>query len=146
MARLAVADDSLFDVSDIESKRPGPSYTFDTIMALRATRPTDDGEWVWIIGGDTLPELATWHRIDELVDIVRIVTVVRPGFAAPDLAALRARIANDALERLLADRFETPAVPISSTEIRRRVRTGDSVSELTPSPVAAYIRRHGLYR
>lgn len=144
MARLAVDDDPLFEVSEVELHRAGPSYTIDTVDEL-GRQLGDQCELFWIIGSDSLPELATWHRIGELLDRIRIVTATRPGFVAPDMTSLESKAGTSAVERLLSDRCGTPEIDISATGIRQRVRNGRSVRYLTPEPVVDYIATEGLY-
>lgn len=146
MTRIAVDGDGLFDVSDIELQRTGPSYTFDTVMEMRE-RLKMGPEIVWIIGADSLPELATWSRIGKLVEAAKIVTATRPGWerGRVELSALRMTIGNAAVERLLANCLETPAVGISASEIRSRARGGLSIRYLVPLAVESYIHKHGLY-
>jgi nicotinate-nucleotide adenylyltransferase len=145
MARLAVADEPRFDVSDIEIRRTGLSYTILTVEAFRR-EVGPEVPLAWIIGGDTLPELHTWYRVRELVDACRIVTAVRPGFEAPDLAPLRRSLSAEQIERLRADVLTTPRIDISATQIRRRVRESRSIRYLVPESVGGYIAASGLYR
>lgn len=147
MARLAVQGDALFEVSDIELSRPGPSYTFDTVSSLRTARP-DVTEWNWIIGADSLAELESWHRIADLAKLTRIVTMVRPGHTrrtAADLPGLLAKLGPPALEEILALQLPTPAIDISATDIRTRVARRQSIRYLTPDAVVDYIREQAVY-
>ncbi len=144
MARLAVAGDPLFEVSDIETLRQGPSYTVDTLADLEQ-RLCDRVEFFWIIGADSLPELATWSRIATLLAGARVVTATRPGFETPDLAPLEAIAGQPAVERLLADCCATPGIDISATDIRDRIRRGLSVRYLVPAKVEKYILAGKLY-
>ncbi|MCZ6682443.1 MAG: nicotinic acid mononucleotide adenylyltransferase, partial [Planctomycetota bacterium] len=134
----------LFEVSEVELHRAGPSKSIDTVDEL-SRQNGDKCDLFWIIGADSLPELATWHRIGELLDRIRIVTAARPGFVVPDVTSLEAKVGAPAVEKLISDRFRTPEIDISATGIRQRVRKGRSVRYLTPSPVAEYIAREGLY-
>jgi nicotinate-nucleotide adenylyltransferase len=144
MARLAVESDPLFEVSDIELTRAGPSYTFDTVTTFRQ-HVAAETVLFWIIGADSLPELATWSRVRQLVGIVEIVTAARPGWECPDLTALRHAIGDDAVERLLRNRVSTPQIGISATEIRDRIRAGRSIRYFTPCSVCEFIRKRDLY-
>ena len=144
MIRGAIDGDPLFEASDIETRRPGPSYTIDTIAALRADVGAT-AELFWIIGADSLPELATWHRAADLVASVRIVAASRPGWSAPDLSTLERAVGKPALDRLLADRCPTPEIDISATNIRERIGMGRSVRYLTTSAVIAHIQQNRLY-
>ncbi len=144
MVRLAIEGDPLFEASDVELGRAGPSYTLDTVAEFHR-RFGDTAELFWIIGADSLPELPTWHRIDELVKRVTIVTAARPGSVKPAVADLADAVGEEAARALLSDRCPTPEIDISATRIRARVAAGDSVRYLTPEAVASYIQRHGLY-
>jgi nicotinate-nucleotide adenylyltransferase len=144
MARVAVKDDPLFEVSDVELRRAGPSYTFDTVEHL-GERLGTSVELFWIIGGDSLPELPTWYRIAELVSRVRIVTATRPGWEAPAMSVLAEAVGNEHARVLLDDRCDTPAIDISASDIRARVGAGRAIRYLLPEAAASYIATHGLY-
>ena len=136
MCRLAVERSDLFDVSDLELRRSGPSYTVDTARAL--TRNGWD-RVAWLIGGDTLPLLPDWHEPDALLREVEFVVVARPGWSI-DWQSLPA-----AYHPLRARVVTAPLIEISATDIRRRVATGRSIDYLTPPSVVDYIRDRGVY-
>ncbi len=131
MLRAAVAGEPTFEVDPCELGRAGPSYTVDTVLALRARLP--DAQLHYLIGADNLPLLHTWHRIDELRALVRFVVFHRrlPDASAPGTEPF------PTLDRVL---------DLSSTEIRNRVASGRSIRYLVPEAVAAVIDAHGLYR
>jgi nicotinate-nucleotide adenylyltransferase len=137
MCRRAVAGDSLFDVSDLELARPGPSYTIDTARDLRR-RGWD--HVAWLIGADMVPFLPMWHQPIDLLREVELVIVARPGWSF-DWEAM-----PQAFQGLAAQVVEAPLIDISATMIRRRVEVGRSIRYLTPDPVVDYINAHGLYR
>ena len=153
MASLAAAEQPGWTASDIELKREGPSYTFDTLTALRATSTQ---QFFFIIGADAFAEIATWARYPAVLDLAHFAVVARPGIT---LDSLQKRLPNLAERMTTPDLFkpqasspkpvviliqaETPDV--SSTTIRRRVRAGESISELVPASVASYISTHRLY-
>jgi len=145
MLRLAVTDEPGFDISNCEIERPGPSYTIDTVITFRRELG-DKAELHWLIGADSLSELASWYRVDELVGMCQIVTAARPGWESPDLSALTERVGEREVGRLRDGILPTPRIDISASEIRRRVRGGQSVRWLVPMAVAQYIDRGGLYR
>ena len=140
MLRLALAGEPRFDALPIEFDRPGKSYTVDTVRALQALHPGDG--FVFIIGADTLPELHTWHQPLELLSLVRIVTLARPGFV-PDADALQLPPPWPA--RLLADLRTGEPLDVSSRDVRAKIAAGQPVS-LVPEPVQRYIQEHNLYR
>ena len=133
MLHAAIAGEERFAVAESELHRPGPSFTIDTILALRASLPADS-ELFYLIGEDNVPKLHTWHRIDELRRLVRFV-VFRRG-DPPPADAVPAH-GFPILER---------RVDVSSTEIRLRVAAGRSIRYFVPEAVAAVIDAHGLYR
>jgi nicotinate-nucleotide adenylyltransferase len=144
MARLAVEGDPLFEVSEIELHRAGPSFTIDTVGAFRAQVGTE-AELFWIIGADSLPELPTWRRVSELVRAVHIVTAKRPGSRSADSAALAAAVGQAQARALLDHCIETPEIGISSTDIRKRVAIGQSIRYMVPEAVGSYIKQKSLY-
>lgn len=145
MARRAVAGEDGFDVSDVEIRRSGVSYTILTVQAYREKLGAGTPLY-WIIGGDTLGELHTWYRVAELADLCQIVTAVRPGFETPDLSGLAVRLSPEQIQRLKDAVLPTPRIDISATDIRQRIRKGRSIRFLVPEPVREYILAHRLYR
>jgi len=145
MVRQAVADEPLFEVSDIELNRRGPSYTLLTVEAFRESIGPDTPLY-WIIGADTLPELHTWYRVEELVEACSMITVARPGYAEPDLAPLSKLLTSAQIQRLRDNILTTPWIDVSATDIRKRLREGRSIRYLVPDEVHSYIDTNGLYR
>ena len=133
MVSLATQGHPLFAPSDIEVRRDGPSYTVDTVRALRAARPDDT--LVLVLGSDAYAELETWHQPEAILEACEIAVLARPGEATPSAAA-RGRVHH----------LEGPVLPISSTVIRRRVAEGCSIRYLVPDGVADYIEKRRLYR
>ena len=144
MVRLAVEGDPLFETSDLELQREGPSYTFDTVDEFRR-RLGDSVDLFWLIGGDWLPELTTWYRVAELVHQVTIVTATRPGWTPPDEGMLAEVVGSEAARKLLSNCYLTPAIDISSTDNRARIAAGRSIRYLAPERVRSYIEQHRLY-
>lgn len=145
MCNLACAGDVRFSVDDWETRQSGANYTLLTVRHYRAQLEPGVPLY-WLIGMDSLRDLPTWYRIGELASICTLVTAGRPGVSRPDFSVLRPLIAAADLERIAAHILETPLIPVSATEIRRRVRLGEDIAGLTPEAVAGYIRTHGLYR
>ncbi|MFZ1988424.1 MAG: nicotinate (nicotinamide) nucleotide adenylyltransferase, partial [Alphaproteobacteria bacterium] len=147
MVKLAVEGDELFDVCDLELKRQGPSYTLDTLQALQPR--VGLGEKLhWLIGADSLADLPHWHRVGEVLELASILVATRPtnGGAEAALAHLAGKLEDRHLRRLHEGLVATPLIDISSTDIRRRVRAGQSIRYLVPDAVARYIVEHRLYR
>ncbi len=145
MLRLAVRGEGLFELSDAELRRPGPSYTVTTVEQFgRDLGPA--AELHWLIGADSLGELVNWYQARRLIGLCRIVTAARPGWEQPDLGELRERFGPEQVERLAAGILPTPRIDISASEIRRRIRQGQSIRYLAPEPVVDYIESRRLYR
>ena len=138
MARLAVAQHPGVAVSGMEIRRPGPTYTVDTLEALAPGR-----ELFLLVGADALRQIDLWHGPRRIFQLSRPAVFARPGQPDPGLAALEA-VDADAREAVTV--IAGPLLDISSTEIRRRVREGLSIADLVPGPVARYIDDNGLYR
>jgi nicotinate-nucleotide adenylyltransferase len=141
MTRLAIAGNAYLTTSTVDMDRSGPSYTVDTIGILQE-KWGPEAQIHFLIGGDSLAELPTWHQPDRLVEICRVVAIPRPGYD-PDLEALEAQIPG-ASERIRI--LDLPRVALSATEIRDRVRDRRSIRYLVPETVERYIYRHRLYR
>ena len=130
MLDLAVAGAPGFAVERVELDRPGPSYTVDTLRTLRTRDP--GAALTVLLGADAAAELDVWHRAEELPGLARIVVFGRPGAPMPATP-------------LITGTVEVPALEISATEIRARVRAGRSIRYWVPDAVSEYIARHRLY-
>ena len=143
MAELAAAGRPGWSVSRIEIDREGPSYTYDTLLELQK----NGTQIFFITGADAFAEIDTWSRYPAVLDLANFVVVSRPGIT---LDSLRERVPSafsrhgSTQTRVILVEAHTPNV--SSTEIRRRVQAGQSLSGLVPDAVADYISARGLYR
>ena len=144
MLKLAVETDARFSVSDIEVKRGGLSYSVDTIKALGAIR--HDADLFLIVGSDTLVELHAWDRIDELLQMCSVATILRPGIDSIDVISQKLQVPEQHRAKLMDHIIAAHRIGISSTEIRQRVAEGESIRYLVPPAVEAYIYEHGLYQ
>ena len=149
MAVLATLEREEMSVLSLELERGAISYTVDTLEELRGTYPDDTLDW--IIGDDNLAQLLEWKSLDRIFELANFCVLTRSGAAGSQPAvpgALRARRSTPATRpKCGAIVFaENPTVPVSSTEIRGRVRAGESIDELVDPRVARYIHHYGLYR
>ena len=138
MVWQAVADNPAFAVSAAEVRRPGPSYTVDTVRELRRDYPED--ELFLLIGSDAVRDLPQWRAPEELLSQVRIAVATRPG---TDPAEVLAALPDTWEPRLTF--IPMPGLDISGTDLRARVRARRSITYLVPRAVETYIARHGLY-
>jgi len=134
MTVIATASNPRFAVSRVDIDRQRLTYTVDTLRELHAQRPA--AELFFITGADALQQILTWKDPDELFVMAHFVGVTRPGHA----------LTVDGLPRDRVSVLEIPALAISSTDIRARVRMGKPVWYLVPDGVVQYIAKHGLYR
>jgi len=140
MVELAVAGHPKFAVSDLELRRSGPSYTVDTLETLRIPRE----ELFLIVGSETFLDLLNWRTPRRVARLAQIVVVPRVGSAFdPDSAAVR-KVVHEIGEEPLVVRASS--LPISASDLRRRVREGRSIAYRLPEAVAAYIQAKRLYR
>jgi nicotinate-nucleotide adenylyltransferase len=137
MTRLATASYAPFAAWDDELRRPGPSYTVDTVAALVSARAQDS--FVLVVGADTWPEVASWREPERLLSLVEVAVVERPGFATPEPSLPFAGARG-------VRRVGGPGLPLSASAIRERARSGGSVRFLVPDPVADFIAERRLYR
>ena len=152
MVRLAVAGRPRFEVSDIELRRRGPSFTVDTLEALGR----DGDELILLVGSETFLDLLSWRQPRRIVELARLAVVPRTGstFDTESTAALKV------LREIGAERFVTSAaalapravvvlhatsLPVSSSDLRARTHEGRSLAFRTPDAVIAYIERRRLY-
>ena len=141
MTILATCSHPDFHVSTVEILRTGPSYAVDTIDTLKQTFPSET-QFFFILGADAALELSTWHNAQELVDKCRFVIATRQGTEF-DMRLVERVFRAESREHLI--RVETPALEISSTDIREKIRRGNSIRYLVPEPVEQYIRKECLY-
>jgi len=141
MAVIATASNPDFEVSRMEIDRAGPTYTVDTLRTLRSIHGSR-ADLYFITGADAVWEIVTWKDADEFVDLCTFIAATRPGY---DLDAARSEHAEQ-LARLKIEFIEVPALAISSTDIRLRVKEKRPVRYLTSESVAAYIEKQKLYR
>ena len=145
MVKLAIQDEPSFEFSDFDLTRSGPSYTIDTVAHFRQLLGREAGLH-WIIGADSLPEIATWYRVSALVDACHVITAARRGWGQIDWDEFRKTLSESQIAGLAAGMVDTPVIEIASTDIRRRIREGRSIRYLVPETVRSYIAEHGLYR
>ena len=146
MLRLACAAHPELLADDAELRRKGPSYTVDTLKAVRRRR---GGEPLcWIIGTDAFNDIHSWRQWRAVLGLAHVVLLPRAGVALKGPALRLRRRRRAGLSKASAGGIlllESEVPPVSASSIRRRVAGGAEVGHLLPDCVHAYIRRHGLY-
>jgi nicotinate-nucleotide adenylyltransferase len=135
MTVIATASNPRFSVSRVDIDRGGPTYTVDTLRDLRLDRG-DEVDFFFITGADALGQIFSWRDADELVEMAHFVGCTRPGHTLTD----------PGLPLGKASLVEIPALAISSTACRERVRRGEPVWYLVPDGIVQYINKRGLYQ
>lgn len=141
MLELATIHESCFSISRIEVERNSPSYTVDTMITLNEEKNAGD-ELFFIMGWDSLFDIAKWKEPDKLIKLCSLVALTRAYVCRPDLKVLERNIPGITDKTLLLD---MAPVDISSSDIRRRVSVGLSIKGLVPDEVADYIKAYNLY-
>ncbi len=134
MVKLAIQGHPAFELSEIETRIPGPSYTTQTLKRLSIEN--QNCRWFLIIGADSLRDFHTWREPKKLCRQARFVVYPRSGCDVRHVDPLF--LSNSKL-------LDVPNVNMSSTEIRDRVRAGRSIRDLVPESVAAYVLKNRLY-
>jgi nicotinate (nicotinamide) nucleotide adenylyltransferase len=141
MVERAVQDNSAFDISALEIEREGPSYTVETLRILRRIWP--EHELYFITGTDALREIFSWREYEEILTLIQFIGAARPGFDAGEFL-LKVQQEHPEIHGRI-HHLEVPALAISSTDIRSRVRNGQPIRYLLPEPVRLFIEQRGLY-
>jgi nicotinate-nucleotide adenylyltransferase len=134
MTVIATASNPRFTVSRVDVDRGKPTFTIDTLRDIRAERP--DVDLYFITGADAIAQILSWRDVTELWELAHFVAVSRPGHV----------LSVSGLPEQDVSLLEVPALAISSTDCRDRVRRGFPVWYLVPDGVVQYISKHHLYR
>lgn len=148
MVTLAIQGEKRFFVSDMEARRSGLSYTFDTVGLLMAQYP--ETHFHLVLGIDAMLGIRQWHRGEELLSLVPFFVLARPGTQDTELSAVLPEYEKKGDALFCPGRAEIRIVHVapsflSATEIRRRIRENLDVSDMLPEAVRDYIGKRGLY-
>ncbi len=139
MVEAAIADNPGFATSRIEIDRAGPSYSVDTLSALRSGQAQ---RLAFIISAEAYAELPTWHEPERVLELATLVIAPRDGFPQADAGLLGRMFPATTAQVVFLD---GPRMRLSASEIRARAAAGRSLRYLVPDAVAAYIGDHALY-
>ena len=141
MTKLAVASNPFFEESSIEIERPGPSYTVDTVQEI--FRLYTGVQIYFITGADAVSEILTWRKVEKLLSICLFIAATRPGYKLDEMWKKIGILPQDLNKNIFG--MEVPALAISSTDIRQRVREGRPIKYLLPEPVEEYLTSNNIY-
>lgn len=153
MTRLAVEDNRLIEVLDVEGARSGPSYSVDTLENLAGDMGSDVNLF-FLLGMDAFLDIESWHRYRRLFELAHFVVFSRSDKREEEFRQLTQRLGitiitpsdkSGAYSSRGVTRIRTTLIDISSTEIRRFVNQGASIRYLVPEPIRHYILKKGLY-
>jgi len=136
MLKLAIAGRAGFEISEMEIRRRGVSYSIDTIRAIKQARNLKRDELYFLIGADSLLELHLWKEPEKILTESRVLVAARPDF---NLDLVRPEF------RSKVEIIAAPLVDVSSSLIRERVKAGQAISDLVPVAVQTYIYKKQLY-
>ncbi len=137
MVKLAIKNNTDFEISDIEFKRENKSYTYDTILELYK-QFNIDGKINLIIGTDAFKQIETWHEADKLKNLVEFIVFIREN-GEVDLTCLKNKGYNFRFAKM-------EFTDISSTELREKIAAGKAITGFVTKEVEDYIKENGLYR
>lgn len=144
MALLATITNPHFELSRLEIDRTGLSYTVDTIREFRAVYG-ETADLYFITGADAILEILTWKNVGELITLCHFVAATRPGYSLTGLQNIVSAVRQQEQADFTVHCIEVPALMISSTDIRRRVKNGQPIKYLLPEAVENYIIKEQLY-
>jgi nicotinate-nucleotide adenylyltransferase len=144
MLALAIAGQPAFRVNELEKDRPGPSYTADTLAALRRQHPED--AFFLLVGSDTLADLPHWHEPTRVIESAGLLVWLRPNWPALSADELRARLQLPESVPLSLQVVRGPLIDISSSDLRLRASAGRSLRYLVPRAVECYLQEKHLYQ
>jgi nicotinate-nucleotide adenylyltransferase len=134
MTKLAIAGNSLFEISTVDVLRGGPTYTIDTLREIHESNP--EADLYFITGADSIAQIDSWKDSSQIWPLAHFVGVTRPGHS---LEVPKSAAGDVSL-------LEIPALAISSTDIRARVESGKPIDYLLPDSVIDYIHANNLYQ
>jgi nicotinate-nucleotide adenylyltransferase len=135
MTVIATASNPRFSVSRTDVERPGPTYTVDTLREMREVYGPD-ADFFFITGADALEQMLGWRNADDMFRLAHFIGCTRPGH----------HLADPGLPEGQVSLVEVPALAISSSECRARIRSGEPIWYLVPDGIVQYINKRGLYR
>ncbi len=163
MIRLAISDNPIFEVSDIELKRSGPSYTIDTVSYFKRM-VSKETQLYFIVGMDAFLDIQLWKSFRELFRVIPFIVMTRPGTVDGDRKKKETALQHLLVKKVSSEYrfeptrnaffhpdyqtvflFEVTPVDISATMIRRNRCQGRSIASLVPEKVNQYIESKGLY-
>ena len=144
MLTLGIAGQNRFEISDLELRRGGKSYTYETLETLTADNPQD--EFYFLMGADSLADFSKWKEPQRICELATLAIVSRPGCPPLDFQLLENYASPEYIAQVKEFQVAMPAVDLSSSEIRQKTAYGKSIRYHLPRSVEQYIRQEQLYQ
>ena len=144
MITLAIANQDIYEVSDLELNRTAPSYTLNTIRHFQNEYGSNTSLY-WLVGADSIDDLIYWYGITEIINECNLAMMYRADCDKPDFIKFEQLWGRKRIEKLQRNIVPTPLIDISSTEVRKRLKTGQDVTQMLDSTVLSYIHENNLY-
>ncbi|MCF7962721.1 MAG: nicotinate-nucleotide adenylyltransferase [Pirellula sp.] len=144
MVKLAIGGNPDFELDTREMDRGGISYTIDSVRAIASENP--DAELFLLMGADVLVDLAKWREPTELFRMITPCVIARGGVGEPQWEMLRPYLDSKTLSQVIETKVVAPQIEISSSELKARIRRGQTIRYQVPPAVELVIREKNLYR
>lgn len=142
LVKETIENEKKFQVSDYEIKKKNLSYTYETLNFFNSLQP--ETEWYFITGVDCLMEIDTWKNVHQILSQCKFVVFNRPGYNKQDIESQKRKIEEKYDKKIIF--LDIPILEISSTQIREKIKKGESVSYLIPEKVNYLLNKMELYR
>ncbi|MBZ9688225.1 nicotinate-nucleotide adenylyltransferase [Clostridium estertheticum] len=142
LVKRAIESEAQFEISDYEINKKENSYTYKTVEIFSELQPNI--EWYFLIGVDSLMELANWKNVDIILNSCKLVVYNRAGFTTEEVSVQRLYIEQKFNKKIIY--INMPIIDISSTNIRKNIKAGRKVNYLLPRGVEEIIQVHNLYK
>ncbi len=142
LVKETIKNEKKFQVSDYEIKKKNLSYTYETLNFFNSLQ--SETEWYFITGVDCLMEIDTWKNVHQILSQCKFVVFNRPGYNKQDIENQKRKIEEEYDKKIIF--LDIPILEISSTQIREKIKKGESVSYLIPEKVNYFLNKMELYR
>ncbi|MEL7596886.1 MAG: nicotinate-nucleotide adenylyltransferase [Clostridiaceae bacterium] len=142
LVKETIENEKKFQVSDYQNKNKNLSYTYETLNFFNSLQP--ETEWYFITGVDCLMEIDTWKNVHQILSQCKFVVFNRPGYNKQDIESQKRKIEEKYDKKIIF--LDIPILEISSTQIREKIKKGESVSYLIPEKVNYLLNKMELYR
>ncbi|MCY6355743.1 nicotinate-nucleotide adenylyltransferase [Clostridium sp. ZS2-4] len=142
LVKETIKNEKKFEVSDYEIKKKNLSYTYETLKFFNFLQPKT--EWYFITGVDCLMQIDTWKNVDQILSQCKFVVFNRPGYSKQDIQNQKKKIEEKYDKQIIF--LDIPILEISSTQIREKIKKGESIGYLIPEKAKYLLNEMELYK